>query len=220
MRGRLAGSARLGGWGRLAGWGRLGGTGRLGTGKLAAPLLLAALLPLAACGGGDDSTGTSSPAGSGSLSSGGSTSGGVSKAAWNPCRDLRADRVGAALDAEVTVDTGTSAAPRCAFLPVEEGGPTLNVTYLWFDGGLDEAFSSMGRLDGEVTSPRVPGADAARLVVNTNRKATLVTGFVQTGGLIETVNAVQLAPSRPRAVVRATRAVMSTLAQHAPASRG
>ena len=42
----------------------------------------------------------------------------------------------------------------------------------------------------------MPGADAARLVVNANRKATLVTGFVQTGGLIETVNAVQLASSR------------------------
>jgi hypothetical protein len=54
--------------------------------------------------------------------------------------------------------------------------------------------------------------------VNTSRKATLVTGFVQTGGLVETVNAVQLGSSEPGAVVRATRTVLATLARHAPAS--
>jgi hypothetical protein len=187
-------------------------------------LLLALLLPLGGCGGGasgdgdgdggDGSSSGRSPSGSSSAS------GDAVEAAWNPCRDLSAGRVGAALGAAFTLDTGTAEQPRCAFLPVEEGGPTLNVTYLWFDGGLDEAFSSMGRVAGEVTELRVPGADAARLVVNADRRATLVTGFVQTGGLIETVNAAQLAPSDPRAVVRATRAVLATLVEHAPASPG
>ncbi len=116
------------------------------------------------------------------------------------------------------METGTAQAPRCAFLPVEEGGATLNVTYLWFDGGFDEAFTSMGRIDGTVTEVRVPGADAARLVVNRNRRATLVTGFVQTGRLVETINAVQLAPADPAAVVRTTRQVMATLVANAPAS--
>ena len=172
-------------------------------------LLLALALPLTACGGGAD--------GESSMSSS-SGSSGDAPAAWNPCRDLHADRVGAALGADVTLDTGTAEAPRCAFLPVADGGPTLNVTYLWFEGGFDEAFASMGRIDGAVTRLTVPGADAARLVVNAGRTATLVTGFVQTGGLIETVNAVQLAPSRPQDVARATRQVMTTLVMHAPAS--
>jgi hypothetical protein len=179
-------------------------------------LLLALALPLAACG--DGSGGESSMRSSSGSSGASGASGAGATAAWNPCRDLRAGRVGAALGADVTRDTGTVETPRCAFLPVEDGGPTLNVTYLWFDGGLDEAFSSMGRIDGEVTRLQVPGADAARLVVNAGRKATLVTGFVQTGALIETVNAVQLAPSRPRDVARATRQVMATLAERAPAS--
>jgi hypothetical protein len=116
------------------------------------------------------------------------------------------------------VDTGTVDQPRCAFLPAAKDGPTLNVTYLWFDGGFEQAFASMGRLPGRVSRPAVPGADAARLVVNTNRQATLVTGFVKTGRLVETVNAVQLTPSDPQAVVRATRRVMATLVGHAPAS--
>lgn len=178
-------------------------------------LLLALLLPLAACGGSDGEASARSTDGA---SAGASDAGGATPEAWNPCGDLSADRVGTALGADVTLDTGTAEEPRCAFLPVAEGGPTLNVTYLWFDGGLDEVFASMGHVAGEVTEPRVPGADAARLVVNANRKATLVTGFVQTGGLVETVNAVQLGSSEPRAVVRATRAVLATLAGNAPAS--
>ena len=101
--------------------------------------------------------------------------------------------------------------------PGGKDGPTLNVTYLWSTAAStrpSRRWAARRRGHG----PRVPGADAARLVVNANRKATLVTGFVQTGGLVETVNAVQLAPSQPRAVVRATRRVMATLVEHAPAS--
>ena len=180
--------------------------------------LLALLLPLAACGAGD-SAGSAGSAGSASGATSGSGTGSTSAApAWNPCGDLSARQVGAALGARVTVDTGSTDAPRCAFLPAAKNGPTLNVTYLWFDGGFEQAFASMGRLDGRVSRPAVPGADAARLVVNTNRQATLVTGFVRTGRLVETVNAVQLTPSDPRAVVRATRRVMATLVAHAPAS--
>jgi hypothetical protein len=184
--------------------------------------LLALLVPLAACGadasGSSGSSGSSASSGSGSSGSGSSGSTAASGAAWNPCGDLSARRVGAALGARVTVDTGSADQPRCAFLPAATNGPTLNVTYLWFDGRFEQAFTSMGRLEGRVTRPAVPGADATRLVVNTNRQATLVTGFVKTGRLVETVNAVQLTPSDPRAVVRATRRVMTTLVAHAPAS--
>ena len=188
--------------------------------------LLALLLPLTSCGtdpSGARGSGSGSAAGSaadpGSAADSGSGAGsGATASTWNPCADLSAARVGAALGARVTEDTGSADQPRCAFLPAAKDGPTLNVTYLWFDGGFDQAFTAMGRLAGRVTSPEVPGADAARLVVNANRRATLVTGFVKTGRLVETVNAVQLAPSDPRAVVRATRQVMATLVAHAPAS--
>jgi hypothetical protein len=116
------------------------------------------------------------------------------------------------------MDTGSADQPRCAFLPTARNGPTLNATYLWFDGRFEQAFASMGRLEGRVSRPTVPGADAARLVVSSNRQATLVTGFVKTGRLVETVNAAQLTASDPQAVVRATLRVMATLVAHAPAS--
>lgn len=176
------------------------------------PLLaaLALLLPLAACssGGGSDAAPSSAPTASTSPA-----------AAWNPCVDLSAARVGRLLGARVTKETGTADAMRCAFLPVEKGGPTLNVTYLAFDGDFDRAFRAMGTIEGTVSDVRVPGAKAARLVVHTTRGAAGVTGFVQVGSLIETVNALQLAPYDARAVVRATRDVMATLVAHAPASQ-
>ncbi len=163
----------------------------------------ALLLPLGACGSPDRADPASDPA---------------SDPAWNPCGDVEPATVGAALRADVTRETGTADNPRCAFLPKLDGGPTLNVTYLWFDGSFDQAWRSMGTLDGTVTQLDVPGADAARLVVSASRKAVLVTGFVQTGRLIETVNAIELAPYDRARVVGATRAVLATLASHAPRS--
>jgi hypothetical protein len=128
-------------------------------------------------------------------------------ATWNPCADLSAGPVGRALGARVTKATGTADTPRCAFLPAVEGGPTLNVTYTWFDGGFERAWRSMGELDGTV-----------REVVSTRKQAVLVTGFVQTGDLIETVNAAALAPYDRAAVTAATTNVMATLVEHAPAT--
>jgi len=137
---------------------------------------------------------------------------------WNPCGDLAADAVGRALRSPVTEATGTVDTPRCAFLPEKKGGPTLNVTYTWFDGGFERAWRSMGELAGTVRDLDLRGADQARLVVNTREEAVLVTGFVQTGDLIETVNAAALAPYDRAAVTAATTEVMATLVRHAPAS--
>ena len=137
---------------------------------------------------------------------------------WNPCADLSAGPVGRALGARVTKATGTADTPRCAFLPAAEGGPTLNVTYTWFDGGFERAWQSMGELDGTVREVDLSGADHARLVVSTRKEAVLVTGFVQTGDLIETVNAAALAPYDRAAVTAATTNVMATLVEHAPAT--
>jgi hypothetical protein len=47
----------------------------------------------------------------------------------------------------------------------------------------------------------------------------LVSGFVQTEGLVQSVNAVQLRPYDERAVVSGTRRLLAALAAHAPAPR-
>jgi hypothetical protein len=179
-----------------------------------AAAVMALLLPLTACGGSPEphATPTSPAAGPSDVSTP------LPGADWNPCADLAAARVSAALGTEVTKENGNDATPRCAFLPVAEGGPTLNVTYLWYDGSFEEAWDSMGRIRGRVTGLDVPGADAARLVVHTRKKAVLVTGFVQTGELIETVNAIALDPDDRAALVAATRQVLTALARNAPAS--
>lgn len=166
---------------------------------------LALLLPLAACSASDPqpaaapSATPSSPA-----------------PVWNPCADLAAAPVGRALGADVTRETGTVDTPRCAFLPVAKGGPTLNVTYVWYAGSFEKAWAGMGKIDGTVTDVDIAGADNARLVVNARRKAVVVTGFVKTGNLIETVNAIWLAPYDRAALVDATTGVLATLSRHAP----
>ena len=179
------------------------------------PLLaaLALLLPLTACssGGGSDAA---APAGTPTTQPTSSPA-----APWNPCVDLSAARVGRLLGAAVTKETGTADTMRCAFLPVKKGGPTLNVTYLTFAGDFDRAFKAMGTIEGTVRDLRIAGATTARLVVHTTPGAAGVTGFVQVGRLIETVNALALAPYDASAVVAATRDVMTTLVAHAPASQ-
>jgi hypothetical protein len=54
-------------------------------------------------------------------------------------------------------------------------------------------------------------------VVNRSRGAVLVTGFVQTGDLVEIVNAIGLSPDEHAAVTSATTGVLRTLVRHAPA---
>jgi hypothetical protein len=117
---------------------------------------------------------------------------------------------------EMTQQTGTTDAPRCTYTPVVKGGPAFDVNYLWFDGGLTEALDSMGKVPGTVTDIQVPGADAARLVVHARRPAIFVTGFVQSGGLVQSVNAVQLKPYDEQAVVAATTKLLAALVREAP----
>ena len=63
---------------------------------------------------------------------------------------------------------------------------------------------------------QVPGADAARLVVQADKDAVLVTGFVQTAGLVQSVNAVQPDPYDEQAVVDATTELLTVLVREAP----
>ena len=120
--------------------------------------------------------------------------------AGSPCDGLDAAQVTRLVGERMAEQTGSADQPRCAFTPVAEGGPAFDVNYLWFDGGLDEAWRSMGQVQGRVSRIAVAGADAARLVVHARRSAVLVSGFVQTGGLVQSVNAVQLRPYDERDV--------------------
>lgn len=138
---------------------------------------------------------------------------------WNPCSHLRAGPVGKALGQPMAIDTGRTTAIRCALLPEVEGGPAINVSYQWFDGGLAAAFDQMRFSGGTVTQPKVAGTDATRLVVRENQEKGLgVSGFIQNGDLIQVLNVVALPPYDRRADTAAALEVLTQLSAHAPAS--
>lgn len=179
------------------------------------PLLL--LLPLAACSGGEEEATPDGSPHSGSSASADTPA----VASWNPCDDLEPEEVGELLGAEVTEEDGDASAMRCSFLPVEEGGPTVDVNYLWFDGAFTDAWETIGdQVVGKVRDVEVPGADAARVVVQKTGDGVVVSGFVQTGGLIESVNAVVLDRGGRDRLVEATRGLMALLSERAPERAG
>ena len=137
---------------------------------------------------------------------------------WSPCDGLTAASVSDLVGAPVKEDNGTADAPRCTFTPVAKGGAAYDVSYLWFDGGLDAALDAMGATGAQLRKVDVEGAEAARLVVSPSKSGLLVTGFVQTKGLVQSVNAAQLAPYDRKQVVAGTRALLAELAEHAPTS--
>jgi hypothetical protein len=142
----------------------------------------------------------------------------IAGVAWSPCDELTAASVSRLVGAAVKEDDGTAAAPRCTFTPVRDGGAAYDVSYLWFDGGLDAALDAMGATGAQLKKVDVEGADAARLVVSAKKGGVLVTGFVQTHGLVQSVNAAQLAPYDEAQVVAGTKALLGELAAHAPTS--
>lgn len=174
-------------------------------------LLLAASVPaVAGCG----SSGSSSPASSsGSAPASASASAGP---AFNPCDSLHARRISRVLGAKVTITRGTADTPRCALLPARKGGPTFEMSYLWFDGGLDRAWQTMKVPAGATTSPVVPGADAARMVVQQDQRGYLVSAFLQNGPLIQSLNGVALPPYRVARMQRATAEILAELSAGAP----
>lgn len=136
--------------------------------------------------------------------------------AWSPCDGLTARAASRLVGEEVRQDQGTPEQPRCTFTPARTGGPAYDVSYLWFDGGLDEALDAMGAVGSQLEPVPIPGADAARLAVRARKDGVLVTGFVQTGGLVQSVNAVDLRPYDEDAVVDGTKALLAELAAQAP----
>jgi hypothetical protein len=138
--------------------------------------------------------------------------------AWSPCDHLTAASVGRLVGETVEEEDGTPDAPRCTFTPVTTGGAAYDVSYLWFDGGLAAALNALGASGTQLKPVAVPGADAARLAVSADRTGVLVTGFVQTDGLVQSVNAAQVAPYDRAQVVAGTKALLAALAKRAPSS--
>lgn len=176
-------------------------------------LAAAALVPLfalAGCGSSSPSAGPSAPGSPSSSASAAPT--------FNPCDGLDAKPVSRALGAKLTVTTGTADAPRCALLPVAKGGPTFELSYLWFDGGLDAAWKTMQIPTGTVSEPHVAGADDAREVAQQTSSALAVSAFLQNGSLIQSVNGLALAPYHPGRMRRAIDAILTQLSAKAPTS--
>lgn len=169
---------------------------------------LVALLALAACGAEEPAD----PSASASASSPEH----ASKETFNPCDGLDIAPVEKALGAQLRVEKGTSAAPRCALLPEKSGGTAYELNYLPFKGTLAEAWKTMDVKSGDVSEPDIKGSEDARLVKQQGVNSYAVTGFVQNGTLIQSFNSVDLEPYDGDAMDRAAQALLEQLSANAP----
>ncbi|MEP9363170.1 hypothetical protein ABLE68_09415 [Nocardioides sp. CN2-186] len=171
---------------------------------LAAVLATTALL--AGCSGGSD--GDPAPAGASDPAA----------VQWSPCDDLTAAGVSTIVGEDVVEQNGTADQPRCTFTPKQKGGAAYDVSYLYYDGGLDAALDAMGTTGTQLKPVDVPGAKAARVAVRAKKDGVAVTGFVETQGLVQSVNAAQLAPYDESNITDATTALLAELARKAPST--
>ena len=168
--------------------------------------VLALALPLVAAGCGDD--GGPPPAAPS-----------PTEALWNPCDALDEKGVSRAFGTSAAEDAGTATSPSCSFRPKADGDPVVDANYLLFPEGLDAAWETMGRSEtATVTTPKVRGADDTRLVVDSDAQQLYVSGFVQNGDLIQTVDAVDPKPFDRRQVVDAVTWALGELSDHAQES--
>ena len=141
---------------------------------------------------------------------------GAAPATFNPCDGLVPERVSEELGAEVTMDDGSATSPRCAFNPAVEGGPVLDANYSLFPDGLDAVFASMTELDPDaVQKVDVPGADAARIVTDFDDQQLFLSGFVQNGDLIQTIDLVAPEPYDQQQLTRGVRLILGEFSKHA-----
>lgn len=140
-------------------------------------------------------------------------------ARWNPCDALSARFVERTFGTVAEPETGTPTAPECRFAPEESTGqPVIVANYSLFEGTLAEAWSEMGtpkNKNTQVTEPTIDGADDARVVVAVVKRQLYVTGFVETGDLIQNVNVVAPPPYDRDRMVSGVEATLATLAQAA-----
>jgi len=167
-------------------------------------LLLPLGLALASCGG-DDGPPPEPPE--------------RTEALWNPCDALDAAGVEREFGGRVTEDDGTPTSPLCRFTPAGEGDPVIDANYQLYDAGLDALFETFGHSrTATVTRPKVSGADAARLVVAADEEQLYVSGFVQDGDLIQTVDAIDPRPFDRERLTRAVTWALGELSAHANGS--
>ena len=140
----------------------------------------------------------------------------VADVGWSPCDGLTAERVSEIAGEPMEEQTGTTDQPRCTFTPTTEGGAAYDVNFLLFDGGLDAALDAMGAVSSQLHPVTVPGADSARIAVRERKSGIAVTGFVQVGGLVQSVNAAHLAPYDRDALVASTTDLLAELVRQAP----
>jgi hypothetical protein len=104
----------------------------------------------------------------------------------------------------------------CSFTPATEGDPVVDANYQIYPAGLAKIFEELGSSEtATVRVPRVRGAEDARLVVDADDDQLYVSGFVQNGELIQTVDAVDPAPYDRGRVVRGVIWALGRLSAHA-----
>ncbi|GAB2866369.1 hypothetical protein [Nocardioides pacificus] len=182
---------------------------------LVSPAVLLVVLAgaLAGCGDGDDA-GSAAEQSAPTNPHTGSAGAGVGVA--SPCETLPAADAGRLLGTNVTAvpdERDSAVLTSCSYAAEDpESGVSLDVSSLFFEGDFEEAWATMaGSVQGRVSRIDVEGADAARLVVQPQGEALLVTGFVQHGSQVDTANLVDLSPESPAAVRATMGAVLARL---------
>ncbi len=141
---------------------------------------------------------------------------------WNPCSALELAPVEKALGTTFSRQAGTPTQPACRFTPTADGGPAVDVNYQLYSGTLDELFSSFGTLasdaDTDLSTPKVPGSDDARLVLDVQDDTLAVTGFVQNGELVQLVNVLDPAPFDRARIASGVETMLADLAARADRS--
>ncbi|MFB9314253.1 hypothetical protein [Nocardioides plantarum] len=136
--------------------------------------------------------------------------------AWNPCSSLDADAVIKRLGAAYSVRRGTPDEPTCIFVPQADGDPAVTVNYQTIASSLTELLKTFGQTEQpgrtSVTTPRVPGASDARLIVDVSNDTLAITGFVRNGLLVQTVDAIDPAPFDRTALTKDVTSLMADLA--------
>lgn len=141
-------------------------------------------------------------------------------ARWNPCDALDAAFIADQFGSDAEPVTGTPTQPECRFVPAEDSGqPAITANYLLYPAGLEATFAEMDLAEAAVVrSLEIEGADDARIIINAGVGHLGVTGFVQNGALIQSVDVVAPEPFERQRVVAGVSAVLKRFSAHAEAS--